>query len=202
MSTEVQLPLVTSEKFFALSERTENFSYELHFGELVEVGRPNKQHFDLQCKIRDVLSKALDAKKWLIEIEMPYGLTPTYDVRAADVGVCARKAWDAVPGESYLIGSPKLVVQVKSRSNRDRKMGEDAIAHITHGASAVWLVKPARREIIVVTASSRRVYGQGQQIALPFPAAAMIAVDEIFPRNYSSRNAVMGSIRIARRDGR
>lgn len=181
MSTALAFPLMTAEQFFALPEPTGDFTYELHFGELVEVGRAKKHHFDLQRLIRDILSKALDAKKWLIEIEMPYGLTPTYDVRAADVGVCARKAWDAVPEESYLIGSPKLVVQVKSRSNRDRKMEEDAIVHITHGASAVWLVKPARREIIVVTASSRTVYGQGQRIELPFRPSAMIAVNEVFP---------------------
>jgi Uma2 family endonuclease len=181
MSSAVQLPLMTSEQFFPLSEGTADSTYELHFGELVEVGRPKKNHFDLQRLIRDILLKALGASNWLIDIEMPYGLTPGYDVRAADVGVCARSNWDAVPGEGYLIGSPDLVVQVKSRSNRDRKMEEDAIAHITHGASAVWLVKPARREIIVVTASSRTVYGRGQQIALPFPPSAMIAVDEIFP---------------------
>jgi len=172
---------MTAEQFFALPEPTGDFTYELHFGELVEVGRAKKNHFDLQRLIRDILAKALDAKKWLIEIEMPYGLTPGYDVRAADVGVCARNTWDAVPGEGYLIGSPALVVQVKSRSNRDRKMEEDAVVHITHGASAVWLVKPARREIIVVTASSRTVYGQGQQMGLPHPFSMVIAVDEVFP---------------------
>jgi uncharacterized protein (DUF111 family) len=59
-------------------------------------------------------------------------------------------------------------------------MEEDAIVHITHGASAVWLVKPERREIIVVTATSRTVYGAGGRIPLPAPFSTEIAVDEIF----------------------
>jgi len=33
-------------------------------------------------------------------------------------------------------------------------MEEDAVLHITDGAAAVWLVKPERREIVGVTASS------------------------------------------------
>ncbi len=113
---------------------------------------------------------------------MPYGLTADYDVRAADVGVASRKAWDEIPEDGYLIGSPYLVVQVKSPSNRDRKMEEDAIVHITHGASAVWLVKPERRESVVVTASSRTVYAQGEQIDLPVPLSGAISLSAILPQ--------------------
>jgi hypothetical protein len=59
-------------------------------------------------------------------------------------------------------------------------MEEDAVAHITHGASSVWLVKPERREIIVVAATSRTVYGVGDRIELPAPFSKEIALDEIF----------------------
>jgi hypothetical protein len=82
--------------------------------------------------------------------------------------------------DGYLIGSSDLIVRITSRSNRDRKMEEDAVAHITHGASAVWLVKPERREIIVVTAVSRTVYGAGDRIPLAAPFSTEIALDEIF----------------------
>lgn len=181
MSTALSLPLMTVEEFFELPEPVGDFTYELHFGELVEVGRAKKRHFDLQMRIRDILVKALSRRGWLVEIEMPYGLTPGYDARAADVGVVLRKKWDAIPDDDYLIGSPDLVVQVKSRSNRDRKMEEDAIVHITHGASAVLLVKPLRHEIVMVTASSRRVYGPGERIELPAPLSRVIAINDIFP---------------------
>jgi len=180
MSSLQALPLMTAKQFFALPEPVGNFTYELHFGELVKVGRPKKIHFRLQMVIRDLILAALDGKRWLVEIEMPYGLSEGFDARAADVGVVRRKTFDAIPDDSYLIGSPELVVQVKSRSNRDRKMEEDAVAHITHGASSVWLVKPERREIIVVTAAARKVCGAGDVIELPAPLRLKIPVDRIF----------------------
>ena len=167
MSAALTFPLITAEEFFSIPEPAGDFTWELHFGELVQVGRPKKKHFELQCAIRDVLARALDQSLWRIEIEMPYGLSTGYDVRAADVGVSLRSKWDAVPGDGYLIGSPDLVVQVKSRSNRDRRMEEDAVLHIAHGASAVWIVKAEHREVIAVTAAARAVYGPGEWIALP-----------------------------------
>jgi Uma2 family endonuclease len=181
MSTALTLPLMTCAQFFELPEPTGDFTYELHFGELVKVGRAKKRHFDRQSLIRDILERALGLDNWRIEIEMPYGLAAGYDARAADVGVALRTSWDAIPEDDYLIGSPSLVVQLKSRSNRDRKMEEDAILHITHGAAAVWIVKPDQREIIAITASSRTVYGLGQRIELPAPLSVAIAIDEIFP---------------------
>jgi Uma2 family endonuclease len=176
-----RFPLITCEQFFKLPEPGGNVTHELHFGELVKVRYSNKGQYDLQTLIRDILVRTLHQNRWIIGIEMPYGLTPGFDVRAADVGVTARKKWDAVSDDDYLIGSPDLVIQIKSRSNRDDKMEQDAVVHITHGASAVWLVKSERREIIVVTASSRTVYGPDEKIKLPAPLSATIALHEIFP---------------------
>ena len=180
MSTALTLPLMTAEQFFALPEPKGNFTYELHFGELVKVGRPKKKHFDLQSRIRDVLVRTLGEQRWRIEIEMPYGLTAGFDVRAADVGVSRREVWEAIPEDGYLIGSPDLVVQVKSRSNRDRKMEEDAIAHITHGATAVLLVRSERSEVLVLTSTSRQTCRPGDRIELPSPLSVNIDVSEIF----------------------
>ena len=59
-------------------------------------------------------------------------------------------------------------------------MEQDAIAHITHGASAVWLVKPEQREIVVLTAASRKVYNPGDQIALPAPLSGTVELGEVF----------------------
>lgn len=111
---------------------------------------------------------------------MPYGLAVGYDARASDVGVVQTERWNAIPEDYNLLGSPDLVVQVKSPSDRDRKMEQDAIVHITHGATAVWLVKLHQREIVMVTASARTVYEPGQQIELPGIFSASIPVDEIF----------------------
>jgi Uma2 family endonuclease len=179
MSTALTLPLMTAEQFFRLPEPTGNFTYELHFGELVKVGRPKKRHYDLQRRIREILLAKLKPARWVIDIEMPYGLSADYDVRAADIGATRRKVWDAVPEDAYLIGSPDLVVQVKSRSNRDRRMEADAVTHITHGAAAVLIVKPERREIVLVTAAARTVHGPGDRIGLPAPLSISQSADEL-----------------------
>jgi Uma2 family endonuclease len=153
--------------------------WELHLGKLVKVELPKKGPYNLQVLIRELLIKRLSRRRWLTEIHLPYSLTRNYDVRAADVGVVLRKTWEADPDADYLIGSPDLVIQIKSRSNRDRKMGEYAILHITHGAQAVWLVRPERREVIVITAAGREIYGPGQEI--PLPGKATLPASNIFP---------------------
>jgi hypothetical protein len=83
MPTSLTLPLMTAEQFFELPEPVGDFTWELHFGELIQVGRPKKKHFNLQMLIRDILARELGREQWLIEIEMPYGLTAGYDVRAS-----------------------------------------------------------------------------------------------------------------------
>src|ERR1700683_3487593 len=123
---------MTVEEFFELPEPVGEFTYELHFGELVQVGRAKKKHVDLQELIREIFARSLDQKLCRIRIEMPYSLTPGYDARAADVGVVLRKRWDAIADDDYLIGSPDLIVLMKVRSNIE----EVALSHIAHGATA------------------------------------------------------------------
>ena len=53
------LPVITCEQFFELPDLTGNFAYELHFGELVKVGRSRKRQYDSQCLIRDILLQKL-----------------------------------------------------------------------------------------------------------------------------------------------
>lgn len=178
MATALSFPLMTTEQFFALPDPVGDFVYELHFGVIVKVGRPNKNHYDLQEVIKEILSRLLERRHWKVGIEMPYGLTHGYDSRAADVAVCSQQRWAAVPGEKFLIGSPELVIQIKSPSNRDRQMERDALAHITHGATAVWIIKPERQEVVVITAEARRVYTGRDE--LDVLGQARIPVETIF----------------------
>ena len=58
-------------------------------------------------------------------------------------------------------------------------MEEDAVFPITHGASAVWLVKPEWRGHRG-NGTARTVYGAGDSIELLAPFSIEIALDEIF----------------------
>jgi Uma2 family endonuclease len=160
----VPLPLMTTEQFFALPEPGGGVRQELHFGVIVHVDLPRKSRFDRSCAIRDSLFSRLDQRHWRIGTSMPYGLTRSYDSRAADVAVCSQARWQAVAGDDFLIGSPELVIQIKSPSNRDRQMEREALAHLTHGASAVWIVKPDQNEVVVLTAASRQVLRRGEEL--------------------------------------
>jgi hypothetical protein len=61
-------------------------------------------------------------------------------------------------------------------------MEADAVMHITHGASAVLLITPERREVVLVTAASRTMYGSEETIDLPVPLSISVSTDEIFAR--------------------
>lgn len=164
--------MMTAREFFALPEPTGGFVWELHLGELVQIAIPVKRIYNLQGLIRELIAKRLARERWLVDIEMPYGFAKDYDYRRADVGVCLRKDFEAVSDDDYLTASPPIVVHVKKRE-------EDPVLHLTHGASAVWLVKPELRETVVFTPTSRQVYVVGQSI--PLPDSASLDVSEIFP---------------------
>src|SRR5207249_3138443 len=132
MSAATTFPLMTFEEFDALPEPRGDFTYELHFGRLVKVGRAKKTHYSLQLVILELLRAVVDEKKWLAGIELAYNLVEGYDARAADVAVVSRKRYDKVPGDSYLTVSPELVVFIKSRSNRDIQIEKDAVECLTH----------------------------------------------------------------------
>jgi hypothetical protein len=160
---------MTAQEYFELEDPTGGFFWELHFGELVRKEFPNTSVYMLKLRIRDLLEGQLGQGTWLIGNDMPYGLVADIDVRGADIGVCQRESWDRESGDVY-IGSPAIVIQIG--------IEEDVSDHIRHGASAVWLVKPERQEVIVITASARQVYVPGQ--AIPLPGTVTLAVNDIF----------------------
>jgi Uma2 family endonuclease len=180
MAAATTFPLMSVEEFDELPEPKGNFTYELHFGRLVKVGRAKKSHYLLQCFIRDLLKRQLDVRKWFIDIEMAYNLVEGYDARAADVGVVSHQRFDQVPAEGYLTVSPELVVFVKSRSNRDAQIERDAIECLTHGAEAAWYVKYNPDIVYVYTAAGKKECRTGQSLPLPVSMPGRIKVRDIF----------------------
>lgn len=182
MAAATTFPLMTVEEFDALPEPRGNFTYELHFGRLVKVGRPKKGHYLLQWFISEVLRHAVDLKKWFTGIELAYNLVEGYDARAADVGVVSRERYDKVPLDGYLNISPELVVFIKSRSNRDTQIEKDAIECLTHGAEAAWYVKYNPDLVYVYTTAGRKQHRLGQSVPLPASMSGRIKVRDIFKK--------------------
>ena len=88
--------------------------YELHHGELVFVTYPIRRHKDLQRRLRKTLEQMAEPLGFLVDTEYPYRPLPENEVWGADVA-CVKDERDLAESK-WLIGSPELVIEVKSPS--------------------------------------------------------------------------------------
>src|ERR1700722_13273686 len=115
--------LVTVEEYYDLPRR-DDVILELHWGRLVELSRPKPWHMKLQLRIAELL-KVRSGPDWTVVIELPFRALPQYALRAVAVGVIARNRWETA-GENDISGSPEIVFEVLSPSNRRGEMTERA----------------------------------------------------------------------------
>jgi Uma2 family endonuclease len=170
--------LVSYEEFVPLAERS-SVDLELHFGQVIEMGRPNSRHVALQKRIERLLEAAL-GPSWDVLVEMPYRALPQYEARSADVGVTSQQRWQEALKNESLRGSPEIVVEIFSpKSNSAAEMAEKAALCLGTGAFQFWVVDERFSIVSVTTASGTNVFTAGQQIPLGI-ADGSLAVDEIF----------------------
>jgi Uma2 family endonuclease len=169
--------LMTVEEFDQLPDR-EDVKLELHWGSLVELSRPKPWHIKLQLRIFELL-KERSGPKWAVVIELPFRALPQYDFRAADVGVIAKDRWDAV-GRGDVHGSPEIVIEILSPSNRRGEIAERASLFLSTGTQQFCIVDETRKIVRVTGPGSKTIaYSSGQEV--PFPLlGASLSVDEIF----------------------
>ena len=136
--------------------------YELHHGELVFVTRPVRKHWDLQRRLQKLLEPACEDAGYLVGTEYAYRPFRDYEVWTADVAVIRKDRHEAV--DEWLLGSPELVIEVKSPSNSHREMLDKAMTTLAgEGAVEFWIVDPESRTITVHSRlAEMRVYGGGQ----------------------------------------
>ena len=168
---------MTVEEYYNLPER-DDVILELHWGRLVELSRPKPWHITLQRRISDLLRDRC-GPEWEVFVELPFRAVPQYDLRAADVGVIAKRRWDAV-GRGDLQGSPEIVIEVLSPSNSRGETTERASLFLVTGTQQFCEVDEARRIVRVTFADgTTMVYGCGERV--PFPLLDVsLGIDEIF----------------------
>ena len=112
-------------------------------------------------------------------IEMPFRALPQYEFRAADVGGVAKSREDAI-GKGDLLGSPEVVFEVLSASNRPAEIATRASLFLATGTQQFCVVDDALREVRVTGPSGKTfAYAPGQQV--PFPVLGIsLPVDDIF----------------------
>jgi Uma2 family endonuclease len=122
--------------------------YELHHGELVQVTRPVRRHWDLQRRLRDLLQPECQRRGYLVDIEYAYRPLPQNEVWGADVAAIREDRHQAV--EKWLIGSPELVIEVKSPSNTKTELRDKAMTTLAgDGAVEFWIVDPETETVTV-----------------------------------------------------
>ena len=170
--------LVSYDEFVELAEKSGN-NLELHFGQVIDMGRPTFGHVVLQKRIQNLLEKVL-GPAWGVLAEMPYRTLPQYESRSADIGVTTAERWQTALKQNFLMGSPELVIEVFSpKSNTVAEMAEKASLCLGTGAVQFWVVDERFSIVTVTTSSGTRVFATGERIPLGI-ADASLALDEIF----------------------
>jgi len=170
--------MTSYEEFRCLADASgENL--ELHFGQVIDMGRPGPRHVHLQRRIHGLLT-ALLGPAWEVVVEMPYRGLPHYESRSADIGVVRAERWRAALERDSLLGSPEMVVEVFSpKSNTVAEMAEKASLCLGTGAVQFWVVDERTLSVSVATLSGTRVFTSGERIPLGI-ADASLAVDDLF----------------------
>jgi len=138
--------------------------YELRHGEVAFVTFPVRQHKEVQRRLRRMLETMPAAEQFIVDTEFPYRPLPENEVWGADVACVSGVRYDAI--DKWLVGSPELVIEVKSPSNTKAEMDEKAMMTLA-GAGAVefWIVDPQTKTILVHTkAAGMHVYGAGEAV--------------------------------------
>jgi Uma2 family endonuclease len=141
--------------------------YELHHGELVFVTYPVRQHKVLQRRLRKMLEPLVEPHGYLVDTEYPYRPLPENEVWAADVA-CVKQSRDSL-AEKWLVGSPELVIEVKSPSNSKHELYDKAMTTLAGaGAAEFWIADAVTGSITVYSKTAGvHVYRASGLVPLP-----------------------------------
>jgi Uma2 family endonuclease len=167
--------LMTVEEYYDLPER-DDVIVELHWGSLVELSRPKYWHVKLQKHIARLL-EARSGPEWSVVVELPFRALPQYDIRAVDVGVVAKSREDAI-GEGDLFGSPEIVIEILSPSNRRKEIAAKMALFLSTGTQQFSVVDRSRRTVSVTGLDSKTlVYKMGDEVPFPLLGASIKVSD-------------------------
>jgi Uma2 family endonuclease len=157
--------LYTVEDLVALPD--DGKRYELHNGEIVELGASSRKHTKLGSWIAHLIWNFVVAHKLGGEVT---GADGTYrlgkhDTSAPDAAyVSAARAATLPRGTVFYPFAPDLAVEIKSPSNSKRHMRQLAAMYLNAGAQLVWSIDPEKRTVTVYRDDGQRfeISGDGE----------------------------------------
>jgi Uma2 family endonuclease len=152
--------------------------YELHHGELVFVTHPVRQHGDLQRRLQDLLQPVARPLGFLVAVEYPYRPLPENEVWGADVACLVLERHRKF--DKWLVGSPDLVIEVKSPSNTKAALDDNAMTTLAgDGAIEFWVVDGKKRTLTVYSKTHGIVIHRDGVVPVPLFDCS-ISLDALF----------------------
>lgn len=147
--------------FIARPAREDGWREELIEGELVVSPTPRPSHTMIVERLREVL-RPLRERGYFITNDSSVVLAPR-SMPVPDLLVVTEARWqETLATDDWLTGSPELVIEVSSRSNR--RLQQKADLYLRQGAEQVWTVYPRRRTVLVSSAEGAHEAREGEQL--------------------------------------
>lgn len=165
MST-TSMALMTAEELMQLPHG-EGFRYELINGELQKMGSPGLPHGRITMRLSVPLGQFIYEHDLgeIFAAETGYQLSSNPDtVLAPDISFVSKRRL-AESGETYYNrywqGTPDLVVEVLSPSDRPSKVNTKLSRWLSYGAKQVWIVSPKNGTVTVYRSASDKTIFSG-----------------------------------------
>lgn len=154
--------LLSVDEYLQLPPRDDDTRDELIEGEIILSPSAKPLHARI---VRRLLKLLEELETTGFELMTDAGFQLGHDsLPGPDLAAVAVERLKGLRGDQYLSGSPELVVEVFSPSNRKGLMAQKAGVYLQHGAEAVWVVYPKRQTVIAHDANGEAEFRCGEML--------------------------------------
>ena len=154
--------LLTVEEYLRLEPREDGLRDELIEGEIVLSPSAKPLHAKIVANLFDIL-KTLAGQGFARASDFGCRLGE-HSLPGPDLAAIRSERWNNIAEDDYLVGSPELVIEIFSPSNRKALMAQKAALYLRYGAEAVWVIYPQLRTVTVHNADSQREARCGETV--------------------------------------
>lgn len=151
---------------------------ELINGRIVMSPKAKPLHQHVRNNILRILDSACERTDYIANGNSNIKFPASNSAPSPDVFVVETSKWkEAMRAGTYLDVPPLLAVEVLSPSeNVDEKVD----IYLDAGVTALWIVDPNNRTVLVYSGRENSLYKEHTEICLPFPLHGSVQVDLIF----------------------
>src|ERR1700761_6003742 len=127
--------LLSVEEYLRLPPRADGLEDELIEGEIILSPSAKPLHATVVRRLTKLI-EVLEGRGY--ELRTDFGcILGEHSLPGPDLALIRAERWNSIGKDEYLIGSPELVVEIFSPSNRKTLMAQKAALYLQHGAEAV-----------------------------------------------------------------